>query len=82
VVVGVVGPVNPVDPRDHMRQRVGKGEWRGPLPRRWIAMGARSAVHALQFIENSRFFARQGRNRQEDMTTASPRLVHGGSFSS
>ena len=25
-------------------------EWRGPLPRRWIPIGARSDVHALQFI--------------------------------
>jgi hypothetical protein len=28
-------------------------EWRGPWPRRWIPIGARSVLHAPQFIEKS-----------------------------
>ena len=28
-------------------------EWRGPLPRRWIPIRARSVVHAPQFVEKS-----------------------------
>jgi hypothetical protein len=28
-------------------------EWRGPLPRRWIPIWARSVVHAPQFVEES-----------------------------
>ncbi|MGO9288235.1 MAG: hypothetical protein ACLQIJ_05720, partial [Polyangia bacterium] len=32
-------------------------EWRGPWPRRWIPIGARSVVHAPQFIEKSHIAA-------------------------